>query len=142
MGTCGSVRWWGSLSTRNVGAEVACQGEILVSNAPIVVLAVITAPRYYCCVIRSFKGSDTEKVWRRLYVARFDRNLQRAALGKLVILNAVIDVKELRVPPGNRLEKLAGTRKGQYSIRINQQWRICFRWTDSGPEDVEIVDYH
>jgi toxin HigB-1 len=58
------------------------------------------------------------------------------------MLDAAEIVADLRVPPGNRLEKLAGDRAGQYSIRVNQQWRICFRWTDAGPEDVEITDYH
>jgi len=93
-------------------------------------------------MIRSFCDSDTERVWRRLHVPRFDRRLQRAALGKLVVLNAAVTLQELRQPPGNRLEKLTGDRKGRHSIRINDQWRICFRWTDAGPEDVEIVDYH
>lgn len=93
-------------------------------------------------MIRSFSDGDTEKVWKRLHVARFDRNLQRAALGKLVLLNAATNLHDLRQPPGNRLEKMVGARKGQHSIRVNQQWRICFRWTDSGLEGVEVVDYH
>ena len=67
---------------------------------------------------------------------------QRAAWRKLAMLDAAEILADLRVPPGNRLEKLSGDRGGQYSIRINRQWRICFRWSDSGPEDVEIVDYH
>lgn len=66
----------------------------------------------------------------------------RTALRKLVVLNAVVSLDELRVPPGNRLEALKGARAGQYSIRINDQWRICFVWTESGPDEVEIVDYH
>ena len=61
---------------------------------------------------------------------------------KLVMVNAAANLEDLRVPPGNRLEALKGNRKGQHSIRVNQQWRICFRWTESGPSDVEIVDYH
>jgi len=69
-------------------------------------------------------------------------DVQRAALRKLVILDAADALDDLRVPPGNRLEKLRGNRAGLYSIRINEQWRICFRWTEAGPEDVEIVDYH
>lgn len=64
------------------------------------------------------------------------------ALRKLVILDAAVALDELRVPPGNRLEALKGNRVGQHSIRVNDQWRICFTWTDSGPEDVQIVDYH
>jgi len=73
---------------------------------------------------------------------KLDEGTQRVALRKLLILDAADALIDLRVPPGNRLEKLRGDRAGQYSIRINQQWRICFRWTDAGPEDVEIVDYH
>lgn len=64
------------------------------------------------------------------------------ALRKLLIMDAADALGDLSVPPGNRLEKLRGDRSGKYSIRINQQWRICFRWTDAGPEDIEIVDYH
>jgi toxin HigB-1 len=68
--------------------------------------------------------------------------MQRIALRKLLILDAADSLDDLRVPPGNRLEKLRGDRTNQYSIRVNQHWRICFRWTAAGPEDVEIVDYH
>ena len=68
--------------------------------------------------------------------------MQRAALRKLAILDAAEVLSDLRVPPGNRLEKLRGNRSGQHSIRINQQWRICFAWTPAGPENIEIVDYH
>ena len=73
---------------------------------------------------------------------KLDAEVQRAALRKLLILDAAETLDDLRVPPGNRLEKLKGRRAGSYSVRINQQWRICFSWTDAGPEDVEIVDYH
>ena len=69
-------------------------------------------------------------------------NTTRAAWRKLAMLDAAETLGDLRVPPGNRLEKLAGDRAGQYSIRINRQWRVCFRWSEAGPEDVEIVDYH
>lgn len=75
-------------------------------------------------------------------VRAFDSRILRVALRKLVILNAVVELEELRIPPGNRLEALRGDRKGQHSIRINDQWRICFVWTESGPEEVTIVDYH
>jgi toxin HigB-1 len=68
--------------------------------------------------------------------------VQRVALRKLAMLDAAEQLADLRVPPGNRLEKLSGDRVGQYSIQINQQWRICFRWSDAVPEDVQIVDYH
>jgi proteic killer suppression protein len=71
-----------------------------------------------------------------------DRNLQRIALRKLTMLDAAEVLDDLRVPPGNELEALKGDRKGQHSIRVNDQWRICFRWAKGGPEHVEIVDYH
>jgi toxin HigB-1 len=93
-------------------------------------------------VIRSFKTADTEKVWNRENVRSLGPELQRAAQKKLRILNAASELNTLRVPPGNRLEKLTGDRDGQHSIRINNQYRICFIWTDSGPTDVEITDYH
>jgi proteic killer suppression protein len=75
-------------------------------------------------------------------VRKLDGEIQRAALRKLLILDAAETLDDLRVPPGNRLEKLKGSRAGAYSVRVNQQWRICFSWTEAGPEDVEIVDYH
>jgi len=75
-------------------------------------------------------------------VRKLDHGTQRAALQRLLILDAAETLDDLRVPPGNRLEKLKGDRAGSYSVRINQQWRICFSWTDAGPEGVEIVDYH
>jgi toxin HigB-1 len=93
-------------------------------------------------VLRSFADRETERVWQRSRSRALDPQVQRVALRKLAILDAAETLEDLRVPPGNRLEKLHGDRAGQYSIRINQQWRICFRWTDAGPEDVEIVDYH
>jgi proteic killer suppression protein len=85
---------------------------------------------------------EAERVWRRQRVRKLDQGTQRAALRKLLILDAAEALDDLRIPPGNRLEKLKGDRAGSYSVRINQQWRICFRWTAAGPEDVEIVDYH
>lgn len=72
----------------------------------------------------------------------FDQELQRSALRKLLVLDAAEELNDSTVSPGNRLEKLRGDREGQYGIRINQQWRICFQWTTTGPEDVSIVDYH
>lgn len=93
-------------------------------------------------VLRTFGDKETERVWRRERSRRFDTPTQRAALRKMLILDAADTLDDLRVPPGNRLEKLRGDRAGQHSIRVNRQWRICFRWTDAGPEDVEIVDYH
>ena len=93
-------------------------------------------------VLQSFRDKDTERVWQRRRSKRLDQQAQRAALRKLLILDAADRLADLRVPPGNRLEKLKGDRSNTYSIRINDQWRICFRWTTAGPEDVEIVDYH
>lgn len=97
---------------------------------------------HYCCVLRSFADSDTERVWNRQYVSRFGPDVQRAAYRRLGRLHAAESLEDLRAIPGNRLEKLRGDRAGCHSIRVNQQWRICFRWTELGPEDVEIVDYH
>ena len=93
-------------------------------------------------MLQSFRDKDTERVWQRRRAKPLDEPTQRAALRKLLILDAADRVGDLRVPPGSRLEKLKGDRAGTYSIRINDQWRICFRWTTAGPEDVEIVDYH
>jgi len=93
-------------------------------------------------VLRSFRDRDTERVWQRSAVRKLGPEVQRAALRKLLILDAAESLQDLRVPPGNRLEKLKGNRSGQHSIRVNDQWRICFRWTAAGPDDVEITDYH
>jgi len=93
-------------------------------------------------VIRSFANKATEQLSQRKRVKSIDPRIERVALRKLRQLNAAVALEDLRVPPGNRLERLQGDRFGQHSIRINDQWRICFRWTDLGPEEVEIVDYH
>ena len=93
-------------------------------------------------MIRSFGSKDTERIWQEQYVKRIDRALQRATLRKLELVHAARDLKDLRVPPGNRLERLVGDRRGQHSIRVNAQWRICFFWNDGGAEGVELVDYH
>ena len=93
-------------------------------------------------MLQSFRDKNTELVWRRQSVRALDAPTQRAALRKLAMLDAADVIGDLRIPPGNRLEKLQGDRAGQYSVRVNQQWRICFVWTTAGPTDVEIVDYH
>lgn len=93
-------------------------------------------------MIQSFADSATEKVWRREHVRSLGVDVHRQAHRKLIQLNNAGRIEDLRVPPGNRLEKLKGDRASTYSIRVNDQWRICFRWTTAGPEDVEIVDYH
>lgn len=92
-------------------------------------------------MIQSFADRETERLWREGESRRFG-GIARVALRKLIQLNAAEALDDLRVPPGNRLEALAGERRGQYSIRINQQWRICFVWETAGPSQVEIVDYH
>ena len=93
-------------------------------------------------MIRSFKGSVAETVFNRKRSKRFSAQLHRLALIKLLLIDAADTVEDLRIPPGNRLEQLKGDRKGQYSIRINEQWRICFSWERGEASDVEIVDYH
>jgi proteic killer suppression protein len=93
-------------------------------------------------VITSFADRNTERLFRREPVRRFPADLRRLMLRKLVALDAAEALNDLRSPPGNRLEKLKRDRVGQYSIRINDQWRICFRWTGTDAADVEIVDYH
>jgi proteic killer suppression protein len=98
--------------------------------------------RYAFLVLQSFSDEDSERVWRRERVRRFHQDLQRAALRKLVMLDAAEDLSDLVVPPGNRLQKLSGDLAGHDSIRVNDQWRICFRWTKAGPEDISIMDYH
>lgn len=93
-------------------------------------------------MIRSFREKGTEKVFERERVRRWSVELQRAALRKLLILDAAETLNDLRSPPGNRLEKLTGERAGEYSIRINEQWRICSQWRDGHAYEVEIADYH
>lgn len=92
-------------------------------------------------MIRSFRCNHTEQLFHDESTGKF-RGIEDAARRKLEMLNAAIDINDLRSPPGNRLELLKGDRKGQYSIRINDRWRICFRWKDGDAFEVEIVDYH
>jgi proteic killer suppression protein len=93
-------------------------------------------------MIRSFRDNETERLFRRERGSKLARPLQRAALRKLLLLDAAESLDDLRVPPGNRLEKLVGKRAGQHSIRVNDQYRVCFRWEGGEAHDVEIVDYH
>jgi proteic killer suppression protein len=93
-------------------------------------------------VILGFRDKETEALWSGFASRRLPPDIQNAGLRKLRLLNAARRLDDLRVPPGNRLEALRADRAGQHSIRINDQWRICFIWTEGGPADVEIVDYH
>jgi len=93
-------------------------------------------------MIESFRCKETERIFHREYSRRLPTDIQKAAFRKLRMLNRSSSVEDLRVPLGNRLESLSGSRKGQHSIRINEQWRICFVWRNGGAYDVEIVDYH
>ena len=93
-------------------------------------------------VIGSYRDKDTQAVAERRRVPRLPADIQRRAQRKLMILNAAVSLNDLRVPPGNRLEALSGDRDGQHSIRINDQWRICFVWSGGNAYRVEMVDYH
>lgn len=93
-------------------------------------------------MIKSFRDRDAEHVFHRRRVRRLGTDVQKAALRKLRMLDAATSIDDLRVPPGNRLERLRGDRAGQYSVRVNRQWRICFRWDGGDVHDVEIVDHH
>ena len=93
-------------------------------------------------MIRSFKCKESEKILSRTYSKKFPHSIQRSALRKLRMLNRAKNLNDLHVPPGNRLESLKGDREGQMSIRINDQWRVCFKWHENDAYNVEIVDYH
>ena len=93
-------------------------------------------------MIRTFRDKETEQLFQRQASRRFPANLQQAMWRKLAILHAAERLDDLRVPPGNRLEKLSGKRIGQYSVRVNDQWRICFEWREGDAYEVEITDYH
>ena len=93
-------------------------------------------------MIRSWRDRQSERLFRRLRSRRLAVNVQRSALRKLALLDAAETIQDLRVPPGNRLEQLSGEREGQHSIRVNDQWRICFVWQDGDAYEVEVVDYH
>jgi len=93
-------------------------------------------------VIKSFRGKETEKIYLRERSRKLPGDIQQIALRKLRMLNNAKGVNDLRIPSANRLEKLTGSRAGQYSIRINDQWRLCFIWKDSNAYDAEITDYH
>lgn len=98
--------------------------------------------RYYWGVIRSFRDKQTERIFSRQFSRRLPSDLHRVAWRKLAMLDAAEHLEDLRIPPGNHLERLSGNREGQHSIRINDQWRICFQWSEGDAYEVEIVDYH
>jgi len=93
-------------------------------------------------MIRSFRDKRTAALFQGIVVKGTSVDLAERVRAKLLMLDAAVSVDDLRVPPGNRLEKLVGRRVGQHSIRVNDQWRLCFRWASAGPENVELVDYH
>jgi len=110
-------------------------------DRPLVTVDVINGSRYYSFVIKSFRCKDTERLFTRERVKRF-RNIEQVARRKLELIHAAVSLSDLRVPPGNRLEALKGDRAGQHSIRLNDQFRVCFIWRSGNAESVEIVDYH
>ena len=105
-------------------------------------MTLYNATRYNWAVIRSFEDKETERVWQGKRSRRLPHEIQASARRKLRMLNNAQSTEDLRIPPANRLEALKGKRRGQHSIRINDQWRICFVWRDADAYDVEIVDYH
>lgn len=93
-------------------------------------------------MIKTFRCKETEKIFLRQFTSSLPSQIHRIAQRKLNLLDSAENIEDLRIPPGNRLEKLKGDREGEYSIRINNQWRLCFRWHEGNAFDVEIVDYH
>ena len=93
-------------------------------------------------MIKTFKCKETQKIYQRVFSKKLPQDIQRASYKKLLMIDASMDIDDLRIPPANRLEKLSGNREGQYSIRINKQYRICFLWENGFAFNVEIVDYH
>jgi len=93
-------------------------------------------------MIRSFASKETEKIFNREFSKKLPQQIQQVALRKLRMVDAAVDLNDLRVPPNNQLEPLKGSRRGQHSIRINRQWRVCFVWRSGNAHQVEIVDYH
>ena len=114
----------------------------MLDRARMLTLDGINGIRYALRMIRSFRDRETEKVFARERSRRLPPDVQKRAHKKLLLLDAAETLDDLRVPPGNRLERLSGERAGQYSIRVNDQWRVCFRWERGNVYDVEITDYH
>ena len=135
------VDLWQHIVSKNVICGVFSLFPVMEGQTTIT-LDVISAMRYYNGVIKSFKGKETEKIFYRVFSKKLPQVIQHLARRKLIILDAATEIDALRVPPGNRLELLKGNRKGQYSIRINDQFRICFKWKTEDAYNVEITDYH
>ena len=136
--------WSGPPESSRAHPEVKARTRLAVRGSQLLVSVLVdsNARRYYLSMIRGFRDRDTESVFRRERSRRLPSTVQRIAQRKLAILHAADSVQDLRVPPGNRLERLSGDREGQHSIRINDRWRICFYWRNGDAHDVEIVDYH
>jgi proteic killer suppression protein len=117
-------------------------GTLMKSFAALFLIDVTTVNRYHQQEIRSFASRPTETIWNGDRARSLPPDIQNVCRRKLRMLNNAERLPDLRLPPANRLEKLSGNRTGQYSIRVNDQWRICFRWEDGDAYDVELVDYH
>jgi len=137
---CGSLYSFFAPQNKFRNLRISCPGQGL--KHPIITLDNNNVSRYYTCMIKSFQSRETEKLFLRQRSPRFSLIIHRIALRKLLLLDAAERLEDLRNPPGNRLEKLTGNRQGQHSIRINDQWRICFRWSEGDAYEVEIADYH
>lgn len=118
------------------------QKPLISNQQSSIALDTSNAPRYYSLMIRSFASRETERLFRRQFSRKLPQDIQRRARMKLEILDAAEQAEDLRIPPSNHLEKLFGDRVGRHSIRINNQWRVCFTWRDGDAYDVEIVDDH
>ena len=135
-------------ATRRVRGNVSLYPMRIVWSLPIIVASEIlsvemyTQNRYNQFMIKNFSDSETEKIYHQEFSRKLPQTIQRMALRKLMMIDAAEMLEDLRIPPANHLEALQGDRKGQYSIRINRQYRICFIWTGKDASHVEIVDYH
>ena len=116
--------------------------DSVVAPLQIYTFDIYTRNVYILCMIKSFADKETEKIYNQIYSKKLPTDIQRVSLRKLIMLANAKTINDLRVPPGNRLEELFGDRAGQYSIRINDQFRICFRFENGDSYDVEICDYH
>lgn len=122
--------------------KVAIKEYALLTITLLCTLDMYTYCVYNCVMIKSFADKETEKVYNQIFSKKIPEGIQKVALRKLIMINNAARLEDLRVPPNNRLEALTGDRKGQYSIRVNDQFRICFKFLNNDCYDVEIVDYH